>query len=64
LAIGGRCVTTLEDSLARAERERAAAKARGDEGAVHLLDLAISDLLTQLEAARQGEQQHDVPYPR
>ena len=52
----------LEDSLARAERERAAAQARGDHGAVHLLDLAISDLRTQLEAAKQSEQ-HDLPRP-
>ena len=54
-------MTTLQDSLARAERERAAAQARGDEGSVHLLDLAISDLRTQLEAEKQ---QADVPRQR
>lgn len=53
-------MTTLEDSLARAERERAAAAQRGDEGSVHLLDLAISELRTQLEAEKKPE----VPQPR
>ena len=47
---GEHAVPTIEASIARAERERAAAEERGDQVAVHLYELAILALRQERDA--------------